>query len=369
MSATIRIGRRTIGPGHPAYIVAEISANHRQNYEEAVRLVRAAKEAGADAVKLQTLTPDTITLKSDRPFFRVGGGTLWDGRTLYDLYDETYMPWEWQPRLQEVAQQLGLDLFSSPFDPTAVDFLEKMRVPAYKVASFEIVDLPLVQRMARTRKPLVISTGMATLQEIRDAMKAARSAGAKQIVLLKCNSGYPAPPEEMNLNTIPDMRRRFRVPVGLSDHTQGIAAPIAAVVLGACMIEKHFTLSRSVPGPDSAFSLEPAEFRMMVEAVRTAEKSLGRPEYRPTPAEAKSRPFRRSLFVVADVRKGEPFTEANVRSIRPANGLHPRYLPEVLGRKAAVDIARGTPLSWDLVVGGARSTSGRKRAPRRHGRP
>ncbi len=365
MTATIRIGRRTIGPGHPAYVVAEISANHRQDYDEAVRLVHAAKDAGADAVKLQTLRPDTITLKSDLPYFRVGGGTLWDGRTLYDLYQEAHMPWEWQPKLMSLARELGLDLFSSPFDPTAVDFLEEMRVPAYKVASFEIVDLPLIERMARTGKPLIISTGMATLPEIREAVQAARAAGANQIALLKCNSGYPAPPEEMNLRTIPDMRKRFRVPVGLSDHTLGIAAPIAAVALGACIIEKHFTLSRSVPGPDSSFSLEPAEFRMMVEGVRTAEQALGRPEYRPTPAESKSRPFRRSLFVVADVRKGEPFTQANVRSIRPANGLHPRFLRSVLGRKAAVDIERGTPLSWNLVAGGARSA---KRPAQRRGK-
>lgn len=359
MTATIRIGRRTIGPGHSAYVVAEISANHRQDYEEAVRLVHAAKEAGADAVKLQTFTPDTITLKSDREEFRVGGGTLWDGRTLYDLYDEAYMPWEWQPKLQAVAKDLGLDLFSSPFDPTAVDFLEKMRVPAYKVASFEIVDIPLIERMARTGKPVIISTGMATREEIREAVVAARKAGARGIALLKCNSGYPAPPEEMNLNTIPDMRKRFRVPVGLSDHTLGIAAPIAAVALGACIVEKHFTLSRSVSGPDSAFSLEPPEFRAMVDAVRTAEKSLGRAQYRSTPAEAKSRPFRRSLFVVADVRKGDTLTTANVRSIRPAYGLHPRFLPEVLGRTAAADIPRGTPLSWNLVAGGERT---RKRA-------
>lgn len=345
----IRIGRHTIGSGRPTYVVAEISANHRQDYDEAVRLVRAAKEAGADAVKLQTLTPDTITLKSDAPYFRVGGGTLWDGRTLYDLYDETYMPWDWQPKLKDLADELGLDLFSSPFDPTAVDFLEDMDVPAYKVASFEIVDIPLIQRMAKTRKPLIISTGMATLAEIRDAVRAARSAGARQIALLKCNSGYPAPPEEMNLATIPDMRKRFRVPVGLSDHSLGISAAIAAVTLGACIIEKHFTLSRSVPGPDVAFSLEPAEFKMMVEGVRTAEKALGVPRYSPTPAEAKSRPFRRSLFVVKDMEKGELFTRDNVRSIRPANGLPPRELPGVLGRRARQPIPRGTPLRWSLV--------------------
>ncbi len=349
MSETIRIGRRVVGAGKPVYIVAELSANHRRSYDEAVKLVRAAKEAGADAVKLQTLTPDTITLKSDRSWFRVGGGTLWDGRTLYDLYDETYMPWEWQPKLKELAQGLGLDLFSSPFDPSAVDFLETMGVPAYKVASFEIVDLPLVERMARTGKPLIISTGMATQREIRDAVEAARKAGAKGIVLLKCNSGYPAPPEEMNLRTIPDMQKRFRLPVGLSDHTLGIAAPVTAVALGACMIEKHFTLSRSVPGPDSAFSLEPAEFNAMVEAVRAAERSIGVARYGPMPAERKSLPFRRSLFVVRDVRKGETFTAENVRSIRPANGLPPKVLKRILGRRAKADIPAGTPLAWDLV--------------------
>jgi N-acetylneuraminate synthase len=349
MKETIRIGPRTIGPGHPVYIVAEISANHRQDYEEAVRLVRAAKEAGADAVKLQTLTPDTITLRSDQEPFRVGGGTLWDGRTLYDLYDETYMPWEWQPKLKGVATDLGLDLFSSPFDPTAVDFLERMGVPAYKVASFEVVDLPLIERMARTGKPILISTGMATEEEIAEAIKAARTAGAHELALLKCNSGYPAPAEEMNLRTIPDMRERFRLPVGLSDHTLGTEVPIAATCLGACIIEKHFTLSRGVPGADAAFSLEPAEFRSMVKGVRTVERALGRVTYGPTAAEMKSLPFRRSLFVVEDVKAGAVFTEANVRSIRPSNGLPPRHLKEILGRKAARDIAKGTPLSWDLV--------------------
>jgi pseudaminic acid synthase len=349
MSETIRIGRRTIGSGHPVYIVAEISANHRQKYEEAVRLVRAAKEAGADAVKLQTMTPDTITLRSDQSDFRVGGGTLWDGRTLHDLYEETYMPWEWQPKLQALANEIGLDLFSSPFDRTAVDFLEKMNVPAYKVASFEIVDLPLIERMARTGKPLIISTGMATQEEIQEAINAARSAGGEEIMILKCNSGYPAPPDEMNLRTIPDMRERFQLPVGLSDHTLGIAAAITAVALGASLIEKHFTLSRDVPGPDSEFSLEPAEFRSMVENVRTTEGALGGVAYGPTPAERKSLPFRRSLFVVEDVEAGAVFTEKNVRSIRPSTGLPPRHLNEVLGRKAARDISKGTPLSWDLV--------------------
>jgi len=349
MSATIRIGNRTIGAGHPLYIVAEISANHRQNYEEAVKLVQAAKQCGADAVKLQTFTPDTITIRSDREYFRISGGTPWDGRTLYDLYEEAYMPWDWQPKLKTVANGLGLDLFSSPFDGTAVEFLESIRVPAYKVASFEIVDLPLIERMARTGKPLILSTGMATMEEIQEALDAAREAGAKEICLLKCNSAYPAPPDEMNLQTIPDMRKVFGLPVGLSDHTLGVSAPIAAVALGACVVEKHFTLSRQAGGPDSAFSMEPAEFRGMVDGVRTAEKSLGSPRYEATPAEANSRHFRRSLFVVSDMKTGDVFTEQNVRSIRPADGLHPRHLKEVLGHIAKQDISAGTPLKWSLI--------------------
>ena len=349
MTARIKIRGRTIGPGHPVYIVAEISANHRQNYEEAVRLVRAAKEAEADAVKLQTLTPDTITLRSDQEVFRVRGGTLWDGRTLWDLYNEAYMPWDWQPKLMALARELGLDLFSSPFDATAVEFLEKMRVPAFKVASFEIVDLPLIRRMARTRKPLIMSTGMATRKEIVEALSAARKVGARQIALMKCNSAYPAPPEEMNLRTIPAMAEAFRLPIGLSDHSLGTAATIAAVSLGACIIERHLTLSRSVPGPDSAFSLEPAEFREMVRTIRTVEAAMGSVHYGPTAAEKKSLPFRRSLFIVEDMKAGDKFTEENVRSIRPANGLPPKSLPRVLGRRAARDIPRGTPLSRDLI--------------------
>ncbi len=350
MKDPIVIGRRSVGTGQPTYIVAEISANHRQKFEEAVKLVRAVKDVGANAVKVQTFTPDTITLRSNREDFRVAGGTLWDGRTLYDLYEEAYMPWEWQPKLMAVATELGLDFFSSPFDSTAVEFLEKLNVPAYKIASFEIVDLALIERVAKTGKPMIISTGMATAEEIGEAVEAARRGGADQIALLKCNSGYPAPPEEMNLRTIPDMRKVYGVPVGLSDHTLGISTPITAVALGACIVEKHFTLSRSVAGPDSAFSLEPAEFSGMVEGVRTAEKALGSPYYGPTAAEVKSLPFRRSLFVVTDMKTGDVFTERNVRSIRPANGLPPRHLNQVLGRKASEDIPAGTPLKWNLIA-------------------
>lgn len=349
MSAHFSIGNRVIGHGNPVYIVAELSANHNQDFDRAVQLIHAAKDAGADAIKVQTYTADTITIASDRDCFRIGGGTLWDGRTLYDLYQEAYTPWEWQPQLKIVAENLGLDFFSSPFDATAVDFLEAMHVPAYKLASCELVDLPLIAKIAATGKPLVISTGMATIDEIEEAIATARDSGAKQIALLKCTSAYPAPVEEMNLRTIPDLARQFAVPVGLSDHTRGIAVPVAAVTLGACIIEKHLTLSRSLGGPDAEFSLEPHEFREMVETVRIAEDALGPVQLGPTPHEESSRRFRRSLFVVESVEQGELFTNKNVRSIRPAQGLHTRYLPQVLGRRAARRIERGTPLTWDLI--------------------
>ncbi len=349
-TTVIKIGEHLIGAGHPVYVVAEISANHRQQFDEAVKLLRAAKQAGADAVKLQTYTPDTMTIRSDTPEFQITGSTPWDGRTLYDLYAEAYMPWEWQPKLKKVADDLAITLFSTPFDKTAVDFLEEMvKPPAYKIASFEIVDLPLIEYIASKGKPIIMSTGMATLDEIREAEQAARNAGATQVALLKCTSAYPAPAGEMNLRAIPHLAEVFGVPVGLSDHTLGIAVPVAAVAMWACIIEKHFTLSRSIPSPDSAFSLEPHEFQMMVETVRTAEKALGEVKYEVSEQEAKSRVFRRSLFVVKDMIKGDIFTEENVRSIRPDYGLHPRYLKVVLGRQTARDIKKGTPLSWELV--------------------
>ena len=347
--SNFKIGERLVGPGQPVYIVAELSANHHQDFDQAVRLLHAAKAVGADAVKLQTYTPDTITIRSDREYFRIGGGTLWDGRTLYDLYGEAQTSWEWQPKLKQVAAELGLDLFSSPFDSTAVDFLDSMGVPAYKLASCELVDIALIQKMARTGKPLLISTGMATAEEIEEALNAARGAGCTQIALLKCTAAYPALPDEMNLRTIPEMARRFRVPIGLSDHTTGIAAPVAAVALGACILEKHITLTRSLQGPDSAFSLEPQEFKAMVEAVRVAERSLGELHFGPSPREQSTRVFRRSLFIVEDVRQGQKLTPENVRSIRPGHGLHTRHLPEVIGKRAARDIERGTPVTWDLI--------------------
>jgi N-acetylneuraminate synthase len=345
----IEIAGRVVGPGHPVYIIAELSANHRQDFEAATRLIAAAKDAGADAIKLQTYTPDTITIQSNRQEFRIDSGTIWDGRSLHELYAEAFTPWEWQPKLKQIANDAGMALFSSPFDETAVDFLEGMNVPAYKVASFELVDIPLVQQMARTGKPLIMSTGMATEEEIQEALNAARKAGANEIVLLKCTSAYPSPPGEANLRTIPELTRKFDVPAGLSDHTLGISVPVAAVALGACIIEKHLTLSRSDGGPDSAFSLEPQEFKTMVDAVRLAEQSLGSVHFGPTARETGSRIFRRSLFVVKSVSRGEQFTRENVRSIRPAHGLHTRYLAEVLGRHASCDIEQGTPLRWDLV--------------------
>jgi N-acetylneuraminate synthase len=341
---------RPIGPGQPVYIIAELSANHGQSFDKAVELVHAAKDAGADAVKLQTYTPDTMTIPCDKECFRIGKGTIWTGRNLYDLYGEAYTPWEWQPKLHRVAGGLGLDLFSTPFDATAVEFLETVNPPAYKIASFEMVDLELIRCVARTGRPMIMATGMCSLAEIEEAVRAAREAGATRIALLKCSSAYPAPPEHMNLRTIPHLAQAFGVPTGLSDHTLGIAAPVAAVALGASIVEKHFTLSRRDPGPDSAFSLEPAEFREMVAAIRTTERALGEVQYGATEAEKPSLLFRRSLFVVKDVRAGEALTAENVRSIRPGHGLAPRHLPVVLGRRAARDIERGTPLDWPLLA-------------------
>jgi len=350
MGSGFRIGDRIIGSYAPTYIVAELSANHNQSFDQALRILHTAKDAGADAVKLQTYTADTITMRSDKECFRIAGGTLWDGRILHDLYQEAFTPWEWHPKLKAIADELGMHLFSSAFDDSAVDFLEQMNVPAHKVASFELVDIGLIEKMARTGKPLIMSTGMASEDEISEAVRAARGAGATQIALLKCTSAYPAPPEEASLRTIPELARRFGCPVGLSDHTMGVAVPVAAVALGACIIEKHLCLRRADGGPDAAFSLEPQEFKAMVEAVRTAEKALGSIQFASGPREANSRKFRRSLFVVEDMKKGELFTKQNVRSIRPADGLHPRHFNEVLGKHAACDVERGTPLAWALVA-------------------
>jgi N-acetylneuraminate synthase len=327
------------------YVIAELSANHGQDFEQAVRLVEAAKAAGADAVKIQTYTADTLTLACDNEYFRIKG-TIWQGKTLHDLYKEAYTPWEWQPKLQVVAQRLGLTLFSTPFDATSVDFLESMVVPAYKVASFELIDLPLLRKIAQTRKPVIASTGMATLAEIDEALQTLRKHGAAEIALLKCTSAYPALPASMNLATIPHLAEAFGVPAGLSDHTLGISVAVTAVALGATIVEKHLTLSRAVAGPDSEFSLEPQEFTAMVAAVREASQAVGKVCYEVTEKEQASRVLRRSLFVVQDMAAGEAFSMDNVRSIRPGHGLHPRYLETVIGRRASRPLKRGTPLNW-----------------------
>ncbi|PAW77384.1 MAG: pseudaminic acid synthase [Verrucomicrobia bacterium Tous-C9LFEB] len=347
--STITIQGRPIGTGHPVYIIAEMSANHNHSYDSAVEILHAAQANGADAIKLQTYTPDTITLNCRTPDFMVGKGSLWEGKNLYDLYGEAYMPWEWQPRLKLEADKIGIPLFSSPFDFSAVDFLETMQVPAYKIASFELVDLPLIRKVAATGKPLIMSTGMATEEEIHDAVQAAREAGAQELALLKCTSAYPAPPEEMNLRTIAHLAQTFGLPVGLSDHTMETLAAIASVALGGCIIEKHFTMSRSIPGPDSAFSLEPDEFKKMVDAIRTTEKTLGHVSYESSEKEKANRVFRRSLYVSAPIKAGEIFTEQNVRSVRPAHGLAPKHIGSILGKRAACDLNLGTPLNWNLI--------------------
>jgi len=349
-TSSFSINGRSIGPGHPTYIIAEMSANHNHDYQQAVDLISAAKDAGADAVKLQTYTADTLTIDCDNDYFKIKG-TIWDGRNLYDLYSEAFTPWEWQPKLKGVADELGIDLFSSPFDESAVDFLEAMNVPAYKVASFENVDLPLLRRIAQTGKPIIMSTGMATLAEIDEAVSTIRESNWNKLALLKCTSAYPAAPEDMDLRSIPHLAEAFGVPIGLSDHTLGTAVPIAAVSLGACIVEKHFTISREIPGPDSEFSLEPSELKTLVESVRIAEKALGSVQYGVNEREAKSKVLRRSLFVVEDVAAGELFTSTNVRSIRPGYGLHTRYLEQIIGRRASRQISRGTPMDWELLGG------------------
>ncbi len=345
----ITIADRRIGSGHPVFIIAELSANHRQKFEIAVETIRAMKEAGADAVKLQTYTPDTITRDSDNEYFQIRQGTIWDGKSLYQLYQEAYTPWDWQPKLKEIAEDLGLICFSSPFDKSAVDFLEKMNVPAYKIASFEITDLPLIEYVASKGKPVIISTGIAELCDIEEAVESCKKMGNDQIALLKCTSAYPAPLEEVNLRTIPNLAETFKSIVGVSDHTLGISVPIASVALGASIIEKHFILAKDLGGPDAAFSMEPEEFKAMVDAVREVEKALGSVSYDLSEKLKKSREFSRSLFVVKDTKAGDPLTEENVRSIRPGFGLHPRYLKDVLGKRTKKDVKKGTPLTWDLI--------------------
>lgn len=331
------------------FIIAELSANHNGSLDTALKTITAMKESGADAIKLQTYTPDTITLDCDSELFTISQGTLWDKRKFHDLYAEAMTPWEWHPILFDHAKSLGMEAFSSPFDTSAVDFLSELEVPAYKIASFEITDIPLIEYTASKGKPIIISTGIATLSDIEEALDACKRMGNDQITLLKCTSAYPAALEEMNLLTIADMKKRFGENVGLSDHTMSLSAPVAAVALGARVIEKHFILDRGMGGADSAFSLEPDEFKAMVDAVRDTEKLLGKVTYELSEKSLKSREFSRSLFIAEDVKAGETITAANVRSVRPGFGLSPKYLSEILGKSFATDVSKGTPLSWEHI--------------------
>jgi pseudaminic acid synthase len=331
------------------YIIAELSANHNGSLETALDTIKAAKEIGANCIKLQTYTAETLTLDSKRDDFIIKGGTLWDGKSLYDLYREAHTPWEWHKELFEYAKEIGIDIFSSPFDKSAVDFLEQFDPPAYKIASFEITDYDLVRYTASKGKPIIISTGIATLQEIQDVVDICKEVGNDDIVLLKCTSAYPAPLEEANLRTIPNLAESFGVVAGFSDHTLGVTAPIVAVTLGAKVIEKHFILDKRIGGADAEFSLDKEEFADMVKAVRDTEKLLGSIDYTMSEKKMSSREFSRSLYVSKDIKKGEKFTKENIRSVRPGFGLHPKYLNEILGRSAKSDLAFATPLKWSDI--------------------
>lgn len=345
------IAGRSIGPGHPPYVIAEMSGNHNGRIERAFEILDAAKAAGADAVKLQTYRADTITIDHDGPEFLISGG-LWDGRRLYELYEEAHTPWEWHAPIFAKAREIGITVFSAPFDATAIELLESLDAPAYKIASPEIVDLPLIRQVAATGKPMIISTGMASLEEIEEAVAAAREGGCRELAVLHCVSAYPTPPEEANLSTIADLARRLEVPIGLSDHTLDTIVATLAVGMGATLIEKHVTLARADGGVDSAFSLEPEELARLVRDVRIAQSAIGAPAYRPTQSEQAGLRFRRSLYVVEDIGAGEVFSAANLRSIRPSNGLPPKHLDAVLGRRASRDIARGEPLAVEMIEGG-----------------
>jgi N-acetylneuraminate synthase len=348
MISDIKISGREIGPDHPPYVIAELSANHNGDLDMALRLIAVAKKSGADAVKIQTYRPDTITLKSDRPEFRISGG-LWDGRTLYDLYEEAHTPWEWHKTLFEAARVQDITMFSSPFDRTAVDLLEDLGAPAYKIASFEAVDLPLIRYVASTGKPMIISTGMADAEEISEAIDAAREGGCRELAILHCVSGYPSPATDYNLSTITDMIERFGVVTGLSDHTIDNVTAIASVALGARIIEKHFTFDRKGGGPDDSFSLEPDELAALCSGARTAWNAVGKVDYGRKSSEAGNVIFRRSLYVTQDIAKGQKISADNIRSVRPGYGLAPKHYESVLGRVAARDLVFGEPLLWSCM--------------------
>ncbi|MBI5540729.1 MAG: pseudaminic acid synthase [Bacteroidia bacterium] len=331
------------------FIIAELSANHNQDFDLAVKTIEEVAKTGADAVKIQTYTADTITIDCNNKYFQINQGTIWDGKTLYELYKEAFTPWDWQPKLKEIAEKLGLIFFSSPFDFTAVDFLEKINVPAYKIASFEITDIPLIEYVAKKGKPVILSIGIATIEDIQLAVDTCRKVGNNQIALLKCTSSYPAPIEEANLATIQDLTKRFNVIAGLSDHTISNSTSIAAVALGAKIIEKHFIIDRSIGGPDASFSIEPNELKHLVQNVREVEKAIGTVSYELSPKVLKSKEHSRSLFVVKNINAGDVFTNENVRSIRPGFGLHTKFLVEIIGKTAKTFIPIGTPLSWELV--------------------
>ena len=348
MSSTIKIRNRIIGEGHPTYMIAEMSANHAGSKQHALEIIHAARESGADCIKIQTYTADTLTIDCHNRYFAINDGT-WKGENLYSLYQKAYTPWEWQAELKEEAEKLGLDFFSTPFDHTSVDFLEEMGMEFYKIASFELVDIPLIKYVASKGKPIIMSTGMGSLEEVEEAVAAVRSTGNDQLALLKCSSAYPAITDEMKLSVMTDMRKRFHVPTGLSDHSLGSLGAVTAVAMGASIIEKHFCLDRRLKNPDSTFSMEPQEYAAMVRDIRLVEKAAGQPIYGPEQSELGNMAFRRSIFVVKDIKAGEKLTPENIRVIRPSNGLKPKYYEEVLGRTAKCDIGFGTPLSWDVI--------------------
>lgn len=349
MNKRIKIGNHIISNDDPAYIIAEMSGNHNMDFNRAVKIIEAAKESGADAIKVQTYTADTITLNCDDPCFQITQGTLWDGRTLYKLYQEAYTPWEWQPKLKKIANDMGLDFFSSPFDFSSVDFLEEMDVPAYKIASFEITDIPLIKKVALLHKPVIISTGIAHLADIELALKTCREVGNEDVILLKCCSAYPTPYEDINLKTMVSMAETFDCITGLSDHTMGSTVSGASVAMGGKVIEKHLTLARADGGVDSAFSMEPAEFKKMVDDIRIIEKAVGRVTYDLSPKQEREREHTRSLFVAKDMKAGDVFTADNLKSVRPGCGLHTKYYEEILGKKITRDAKLGTPMSWNLI--------------------